>query len=385
MSTPLRANVGGATLINITNDPLGFIGNVLQTSNTTTFDYNETAHPGNWNLANNQIYQLATRLEYEQYFFGQPSRKIIPNAPVGLNAVRARNKNSAGRYSPYTSQSLFIRQIPIQRVQNLTITESLYLDTTRGISTRATVSFDIIENQSVTDYEISYRLSGAAQNVGGVNQLLPLTSFNTVKVNQEGAEAGVIRFTIQNVDRIIQGQITLLVRVTPMNKNIRGTSHEISKQIIGKTAQPSNVSSFVVGQNDNNLVMNWTLPLTIGADGAPVLQDLDLEHIEVRRVAGLVDVDDQSALTAAFSRGRELALVSAPVTNVIIPVPDYDAGTFIVRTVDTSRNPSADFVAFQFTPSRPPELQVFKAYSESSPEVPFATNALGENIVNANS
>lgn len=385
LSTQLRANVGGATLINITNDPLGFIGNVIQTSNTATFDYNETSHPGNWNLANNQIYQLATRLEYEQYFFGQPSRKIIPNVPVGLNAVRARNKNSAGRFSPYTSQSIFVRQIPIQRVQNLTITESLYLDTTRGIATRATISFDVIENQSVTDYEISYRLSGAAQNIGGVNQLLPLTSFNTVKVNQEGAEDGVIRYTIQNVDRIIQGQVTLLVKVTPMNKDIKGISHEISQQIIGKTAQPSNVSSFVVGQNDNNLVMNWTLPLTIGADGAPVLQDLDLEHIEVRRAAGLVDVDDQSALTAAFSRGRELALVSAPVTNVTIPVPDYDAGTYIVRTVDTSRNPSADFVAFQFTPSRPPELQVFKAYSESAPGTPFATNALGENIINANS
>ena len=49
LSTPLRANVGGATLINITNDPLGIIGNVLQSSNTATFDYNETAHPGNWN------------------------------------------------------------------------------------------------------------------------------------------------------------------------------------------------------------------------------------------------------------------------------------------------------------------------------------------------
>ena len=86
-----------------------------------------------------------------------------------------------------------------------------------------------------------------------------------------------------------------MVKVTPMNKDIKGISHEISQQIIGKTAQPSNVSSFVVGQNDNNLVMNWTLPLTIGADGAPVLQDLDLEHIEVRIAAGLVDVDNQSA------------------------------------------------------------------------------------------
>ena len=384
LSTPLRSNVGGATLINITNDPLGFIGNVIQTSNTLTFDYNATAHPGNWNLANNQIYQLASRLEYEQYFFGQPSRKIIPNAPIGLNAVRARNKNSAGRFSPYTSQSILIKQIPIQKVQNLTITESLYLDTTRGIASRVTISFDIIKNQSVTDYEISYRLSGAAQNIGGVNQLLPLTFFNTAKVSQSGQQDGKIRFTLQNVDRIIQGQITFLVRVTPLNKDIRGISHEISQQIIGKTTQPSNVSSFIVGQNDNNIVMNWTLPLTVGSDGAPVLQDLDLEHIEVRRVIGLIDVNSQIELTAAFGRGREVALVSAPVTHVTIPVPDYDDGTFITRTVDTSRNPSADFVGFQFTASRPIDLQVYKAYSENAPDKPFANNNLGEAVINAN-
>ena len=386
LSTPLRANVGGATLINITNDPLGFIGNVIQTSNTLTFDYNATAHPGNWNLANNQIYQLASRLEYEQYFFGQPSRKIIPNVPEGLNAVRARNKNSAGRYSPYTSQSLLIKQIPIQRVQNLVITESLYLDTTRGIATRATVSFDVIENQSVTDYEISYRISGPGQFIGGENQLIPLTSFNTVKVSQSGAQDGVIRFTLQNIDRILTGQITLLVRVTPLNKDIRGISHEVSQQIIGKSTQPANVSSFIVGQNDNNIVMSWVIPLTVTEGGtAPVLQDLDLEHIEVRRVTELIDVGNQSDLTTAFGRGLEVALVSAPATNVTIPVPDYIASTYIIRTVDTSRNSSADFVGFQFTASRPPDLQVYKAYSESTPDTPFATNAIGENIINSNS
>ena len=386
LSTPLRANVGGATLINITNDPLGFIGNVIQTSNTLTFDYNATAHPGNWNLANNQIYQLASRLEYEQYFFGQPSRKIIPNVPEGLNAVRARNKNSAGRYSPYTSQSLLIKQIPIQRVQNLTITESLYLDTTRGIATRATVSFDVIENQSVTDYEISYRISGPGQFIGGENQLLPLTSFNTVKVSQSGAQNGVIRFTLQNIDRILTGQITLLVRVTPLNKDIKGISHEVSQQIVGKSEQPSNVSRFIVGQNDNNIVMSWVIPLTVTEGGtAPVLQDLDLEHIEVRRVTELIDVGNQSDLTTAFGRGLEVALVSAPATNVTIPVPDYIASTYIIRTVDTSRNSSATFVGFQFTASRPPDLQVYKAYSESTPDTPFATNAIGESIINSNS
>ena len=385
LSTPLRANVGGATLINITNDPLGFLGNVIQTSNTLTFDYNATSHPGNWNLANNQIYQLASRLEYEQYFFGQPSRKIIPNVPIGLNAVRARNKNSAGRFSPYTSQSVVIRQIPIQRVQNLTITESLYLDTTRGITSRATISFDVIENQSVTDYEISYRISGSAQLIGNVNQLLPLTSFNTVKVSKQGAQDKEIRFTLQNVDRIVQGQITLLVRVTPLNKDVRGISHEVSKQIIGKTEQPFNVSSFIVGQNDNNIVMNWTLPLTVGTDGAPILQDLDLEHIEVRRLTEKIDVDSQSDLSSAFGRAREVALASAPATNVTIPVPDYEIGTYIIRTVDTSRNASADYVGFQFQARRPQSQDVYKAYSESSPNKPFANTKLGAAVINANS
>ncbi len=58
---------------------------------------------------------------------------------------------------------------------------------------------------------------------------------------------------IQNVDRLTSGAVTLFARVVPMNKEIRGTPAEISQVIIGKTAQPSNVSTFIVGQNDNNL------------------------------------------------------------------------------------------------------------------------------------
>ena len=380
LNETIRANVGGRTITNITNDPQGSMGNVHQGNNNVTFDYNASTYPSNWNLANNQIYELGTRLNFEQYFFGQPSRKIIPNVPLGLNAVRARNKNSAGRFSPYTTHSVVVKHIPIRRVENLTITESLYLDTTRGIATRATISFDVIDGQSVTDYEISYKISGS-QTIGGVDQLTPLTSFNTVKVNTAGVdEDGKIRFTIQNVDRLTSGAVTLFARVTPMNKEIRGTSAEISQVIIGKTAQPSNVSTFIVGQNDNNLVFNWQYPTKV--DGT--LVDLDLEHVEIRRTGGEVDTQDQEALAAAFNRSPQIALISPPSTNVITPVPNYGLSTYIAQTIDTSGNRSAVYAAYQFTPVRPPDLQVFKAFSEAEPDKPFARNSLGELVTNSN-
>ena len=377
----LRANVGGRILTNITNDPNGLIGNVDYVANTATFDYNATTYPGNWNLANNQIYQIGSRLEFEEYFFGQPSRKIIPNVPFGLNSVRARNKNSAGLHSPYTTQSIIIRQIPIQKVTNLTITESLYLDTTRGISTRATVSFDIIENQGVTDYEISYRLSGI-QKIGEseVNQLAPLTSFNTVKVNHAGAQDGKISYTIPLIERVVKNTVSLFVRVTPLNRDFRGTPLEIEKVIQGKDGSPQNISSFIVGQNDNNLVFNWQYPTK--ADGT--LIDLDLEGVEIRRAGSAVNTNDPDALATAFNSAPQLAFIAPPSTNVIVPIPNYGLSTYIIQTIDTSGNRSASHLGFQFAAVRPPDLNVYKAFSEGDPGTPFAKNSIGEDITNSN-
>ena len=58
LNETIRANVGGRIITNITNDPQGTMGNVHQGNNSVTFDYNATTYPSNWNLANNQIYDL---------------------------------------------------------------------------------------------------------------------------------------------------------------------------------------------------------------------------------------------------------------------------------------------------------------------------------------
>ena len=379
----LRANVGGRAITNITNDPQGTIGNVLVGPNTVTFDYNSATYPGNWNLANNQIYQLGSSLEYEEYFFGQPQRRFIPNVPFGINSVRARNKNSTGRLSSYTTHSLLVRQIPIQRVENLTVVESLYLDTTRGIATRATITFDDIENQGVTDYEISYKVSGS-QVIGGVEQMTPLTSFNTVKINKTGVDNGKLRYTIQNLDRAYTGSgtpFTLLVRVTPLNRQLRGTPAEVEQIIVGKTAPPRHISQFIVGQNDNNLIFNWSYP-TDPITG--ILLDLDLAHVEIRRSGQAVNTDDQDALKIAFNNSPQVAEASPPQTNFVIPIPNYGLSTYIIQTVDTSGNRSERVTGFQFEGIRPPDLQVYKAFSEGEPGTPFAKNSIGEDITNSN-
>lgn len=130
-----------------------------------------------------------------------------------------------------------------------------------------------------------------------------------------------------------------------------------------------------------NLVFNWTLPTK--PDGT--LIDPDLENIEIRFTAGAIDLADQSALAAAFNRSPQIALVSAPGTSAVTPIPDFNLNTYIVSTTDTSGNRSSQFIGFQFQATRPADLDVFKAYSEGDPKTPFATSAVGEDITNDNS
>jgi len=130
-----------------------------------------------FSLANNAIYTLITPTTYDA--LSLPADRLLKSVDPGLYVIQARNVNSAGRKSAYVTDILLINQIPIQKVQNLSITESLYLDTTVGAAVRVTVSFDHITNQEVTDYEISYKLGGTAPD---------LTTFNTVKVSATGVE-----------------------------------------------------------------------------------------------------------------------------------------------------------------------------------------------------
>ena len=363
-----KANIGGLQAVNISPDIVtslantnyDTLANVSTPISRFTLDYNKTVYPGNLRLANNGIYNLAFGSGYESVLLPSADR-TIPNVPLGPISIRARNRNFAGRLSEFTTKTVNVTTVPIQRVENLEITESLYIDTVVGVSVRGTITFDAILRQEVTDYEISYRLSGSATD---------LTTFNTVKVAATGVDDdGKIRFTVNQLDRgNTTGINTIIAKVTPLNRDIRGVSTELSQLIIGKTAPPQNIFDFTAGQSDQQITLFWQYLKT-----NEILDDLDLSEVIIRRQPGEV-----SNTIANFNTAVPLVIVSAPTSRKSTPIDDYGEFTYLARTVDTSGNFSEDVQSFTFTTFEPTTATPIAAYNEDSPSVNFT------NITNTN-
>lgn len=353
-STPV-ANLTGITMVNLAQDPVGTIGNVDVSSRTFTLDYDRGTFPGNFRLANNQIYQLNIGGEFEKTFLAKD--RVIRDIPIGTTTVKARNRNITGRFSPSVTKSVSVGEIPIQKVQNVTITEGLYIEQLGGVAVRAIVKFNHVTNQEVTDYEISYR-TNSTENTD-------LSSFSTVKVPANNIDdAGQITYVINNIDRgLTGGTITLFVRITPLNKNLKGITATASKLIVGKTAKPQNIRSFGVGQSEEQLTLFWQYARQTSGD----LVDLDLKEIVIRRVAGIVDNTE-----ANFNAAQDFLTVAAGVSRKSAPIDSFGAFTFFARTRDTSGNFSDDIAIASITTFRPGGKTVFKTFNTDSPSVQFA-------------
>ena len=342
-----KANVGGRTFINISPDVTASIGNV--SGDTFTLDYDPFTYPGNFHLANNGVYDLSLGSDFDQIFLTED--RTIPNVRIGPISVKARNRNFQGRTSPFTVRTIIIEEIPIRKVTGLTISESLFIDRNQGVSVRATIAFDHITGQEVTDYEISYKLTGESPD---------LTTFNTVKVAATGVDDdGKVRFTINNIDRgSSSGVNTLIVRITPLNKEIRGVTAEKSQLILGKTAKPNNIFNLSAGQSTDQITLFWQYPDPI---------DLDLQDVVIRRRAGEV-----SNTISNFNIASPLVTVSAGVNRKSVPIDTFGEFTYLARARDTSGNFSEDVKAFTFTTVAPPGETPLFAFNEDSPSVNFA-------------
>ena len=343
-----KANVGGRTFLNISPDVTAAVGNVSGSS--FTLDYDPFTFPGSFNLANNGVYDLSLGSDFNQIFLTEDRR--IPDVRIGAISVKARNRNFQGRTSPFTVRTIIIEEIPIQKVTGLVITESLFIDKNQGVSVRATVAFNHITGQEVTDYEISYKITG---------QLQDLTTFNTVKVSATGVDDdGKIRFTINNLDRgdtATSNQLT--VRVTPLNKEIRGITAEKTQDIAGKSAKPKNITNFSVGQSTDQVTLVWQFPDDI---------DLDLKEVVIRRRPGEV-----AATNANFIIAAPLVTVSAGVNRKSVPIDTFGEFTYLAKTRDTTGNESEDVISFTFTSVAPASEEPIFAFSEDSPSVNFTS------------
>lgn len=354
------ANLAGLTFVNLSPDPVGTLQQV--SGNTAVLDFNTTVFPGQFNLGNNRVYNLSVGGEFEKLFL--TNDLTIPNLPIGTTTIKARNKNILGRRSAFVSKSVSVDAIPIQKVAGLGVSESLYREQSGGVAVRATVSFDHISGQEVTDYEISYRMDNI-DNVGTDDGGADLTSFNTVKVPATGVDDdGKVRFTVNGINRgTTSGTNFIVFRVVPLNKSLRGVTATISKDIVGKTAAPQNVFNFTGGQQTDQITLLWTYPRADSGD----LLDLDLKEVVIRRAPGTVSIDLEN-----FVASDPLVTVSAGTARKSIPIDTFGTFTYLARTRDTSGNFSSDVTGISITTTRPNRSTVVAAYNEDSPSVVFA-------------
>jgi len=370
-ATTPKANLGGLEFTNISPNPLGSIGNV--SGGTGTFDYDTSAFPGKFHLANNRVYQLDTGSSFESAFLTE--EQTIKDLGTGTTTVRARNRSRGGRLSAFNTKSLNIQDIPIQKVENINIVESLYREQTGGVSVRVTVEFTHILQQEVTDYEISYKLD-AVENVGSNDGGTDLTSFNTVKVPATGVDDdGKIRFTVNGVNRgPTSGAKNIVFRVIPLNKDIRGITATVTKNIIGKTAKPANIFNFTGGQQTDQITLLWSYVRTVDGE----LADIDLKEVVIKRLPGNISPGTATQNLDNFVLADDLVTVSAGTARKSIPIDTFGEFTYLARTRDTSGNFSDDVEIITLQTSRPIRSTVVAAYNEDDPSTNFT------NITNTN-
>jgi len=358
------SNIAGKTFTNITKNPVGTMNNV--SGSTFTLDYDTTTYPGALNLVNNRIYSFTVNNEFEK--ISLPQDRIIKNLPLGITTLRARNRNPLGRFSQFSEKSVVVETLPIRRVQNIEITESLYREQNSGVAVRVTIVFDHIADQEVTDYEISYKLDNV-ENVGSDDGGSDLTSFNTVKVPATGVDDdGKIRFTVNGINRGTSASNSIQFRIVPLNKNLRGTLATVSKDIIGKKAKPQNIFNFTGGQQTDQITLFWEY-----VRQNDELADLDLKEVVIRRISGTQDASVENFLAAA-----PFVTVASGVNRKSIPIDVFGTFTYLARTRDTSGNQSETVVGTTLSTSRPKRTTVVAAYNEDNPSEDFT------DIVNTN-
>jgi hypothetical protein len=359
LATKPTANLSGLSFVNVSPNPIGVLNNT--SANSITFDYDATAYAGSFNLANNRLYSIEVGGEFDRLILTDDL--TIRDLAVGITSLRARNKSIVGRTSPYTTKSINVSYIPIQKVNNLQVIESLYREQTGGVSVRVTAVFDHILSQEVTDYEVSYKLDNV-DNVGADDGGGSLTSFNTVKIPATGVETdGKIRFTVNGINRGHTSDTnSVIFRITPLNKSIRGITAIASKSIVGKTAKPQPITAFTGGQQDDQITLFWQYARVNGE-----LADLDLKEVVFRRAPGTV------AFTVENYIGSDpYVTVSAGSARKSVPIDTYGTYTYLGRTRDTSGNFSEEVVGVTLTTTKPQRTNTVAAYSEDAPATQFA-------------
>jgi len=351
------ANVAGSQLINISPDLVGTVGNI--TSNSFTVDTSST-YPYTYSLSNNKVYFLyqKSKVNYTTARLDEFGRLL--NTTPGNYVVEATNVNRYNRASSSVKSVLEVTPLSASKISDITITESIVIDTSGGASINVTATFPTIQGRDITAYELKYRVTSAEGEVlpGGVVYIPQDSSLTSISYTINGLPRG----------RTAGGN-TLDITITPLIGQFRGFPTRATHFIIGKQGQPSGVRNLNVAQQGVFLLFSWQYQLT--TEG--FVLDLDTKEVEIRQYPGILDTSSEESIAAAWGFSIVAGRVAFPNTWYTLPISSFGPYTYLLRVRDTSDIESVEIGASSLLVQRPSTIRVIKAYNESDPATTFIT------------
>ncbi len=345
-------------IINTSQDLEGIVGNI--TSNSFTIDYDETAYPYSYSLANSGIYYL-----YQKNKVRYTTAKLDEYGTIlGISPqnyiVEATTINRYNRISSTVKSILQVEGIQLSKVSSVTITERIFIDTTGGASISATIEFPPIVGRDVTSYELLYRIVSTDSTT--------IPEYTRVLINQDTTVSS-LRHTVSNLNRgATSGSNSIEVIVTPLNGDSKGYPFSKTQSLLGKLTRPSGLSDFNVTQQGDTVIYTWQFAQT--SDG--FILDIDTKEVEIREYPGIVNLADEESINATWAISLVVDRIPFPNTTYTMPVSKYGQYTYLIRVRDTSNNESDKINASTVTLGRTLS-RIYRAYNEGSPGNSFVT------------
>lgn len=354
--------ISGSKLVNISKDLIGRVTNNTLSNITISYD---SSYPYAYNLANTSIYYLYKSKDAVFYNAGTDELNKIKGVPSGSYLLRAANINKYNRTSPQVYSRVSVNPIALSKVDSITVTEDVFVDSVAGAVINATIAFPPITDRDVVRYDVRY-LVAPTESVAVVND----DSYSRLLISQNTAATQLVA----KVNNLYRGRESnsnsLYVTITPLNGVKRGFTKSLKHLIVGKITKPNGLKTFLVSQNNDSLVFSWSIVLT--ADG--YIADLDAKEIEIREYPASIDVSSSTVVETAWSVALEVARVSYTATNFILPASKYGTFTYLARVRDTSDLESTTISAFVITIEKPDNIVTYKAYNETNAAIAYAYN-----------
>lgn len=367
LNKALSSNVSGASIINVSADMIGKCANI----NPTFFTLDvPDSYPFTYRLANNGIYYIYQKNKVKLTTAKLDEFGRLPGVSPTNYIVTATNINRFNRASSTVQSLAQIAPLILTKVSSITIEERVFVDTTGGASINAVVTFPTISGRDITTYELQYYVidSSGTQLPGGAVSL------------PHSDDLASLSYTLTGLNRgRTPGSNTLVVTVTPLIGSYRGFPTRILNPIIGKQSNPSGIRNLSVVQQDTFLLFSWQYLLT--TEG--YVLDLDTKEVEIRQYPGIVDLNSEESIQAAWGFSTVIGRVAFPNTTFSNPISSFAGYTYLLRVRDTSDIESNEIAAAALNVERPTTVRIFKTFNDSDPGVSFATQD-GEAVPTAN-